>query len=208
MEPSLASSGGGAPRSRLSGPSPRPQPSACREAGTGRERRSQPVLGEPERAPGLRSPVASSDAEWRRLVEAWPLDDLSLAEAGVVVLHVLQSFPGRLGSVARSMIDTLVGSGKFRAPSSELLPLPVAPRCPEFGRIVKALGGGALVSDVRKDFKRSLRIAGHHAWVTLATVALNTMSLGYSAAHSFKPAKFADVNEVQQRALLLIERDV
>ena len=74
----------------------------------------------------------------------------------------------------------------------DVLPLPVAPSCPEEGRIFTALKAGAAPRDVSRDFNKSMKVAGRSAWLYLVIVALNFRALG----HRPPPAQSGPVRHV------------
>ncbi len=74
----------------------------------------------------------------------------------------------------------------------DVLPLPVAPSCPEEGRIFTALKAGAAPRDVSRDFNKSMKVAGRSAWLYLVIVALNFLALG----HRPPPAQSGPVRHV------------
>ena len=142
------------------------------------------------------------------MVKSVHLGGCDILELGIILRYGIESFGGRLGHVARRMINTIVDDGKVRAPPIELLPLSLAPQCPETGRVTRALHAGATLSDVRRDFSNSIRAAGLRAWLFICVVSLNTMALGYSSANRFDPCREDLMNPAQLEALNLLMRDV
>ena len=142
------------------------------------------------------------------MVKSVRLGGCDILELGIILRYGIETFGGRLGHVARRMINTIVDDGKVRAPPIELLPLSLAPQCPETGRVTRALHPGATLSDVRRDFSNSIRAAGLRAWLFICVVSLNTMALGYSSANRFDPCREDLMNPAQLEALNLLMRDV
>ncbi len=61
------------------------------------------------------------------MVKSVRLGGCDILELGIILRYGIETFGGRLGHVARRMINTIVDDGKVRAPPIELLPLSLAP---------------------------------------------------------------------------------
>ncbi len=129
---------------------------------TGRRRRRSPS-GDPRLQPA----VAYGDEQLRQLIGDFDISGMTLLEFGLVLRHVVQRSPGRLGTVSRLLEhriiaeNTPVGRGARREMPAELLPLPVAPEDHHALRISKALEAGLTLSEVHSAFKGCIREAGH-----------------------------------------------
>ena len=116
--------------------------------------------GQPRRA-DLSDPLSSD-----RVVEmcrSIPVEGCSRGELGLLLKHALLGSRIRIGQVAALLANTRVGVANHPDEIRDVLPLPVPMLDKREDLILRAMRGGATLSDIRADFPRALPLAGRAA---------------------------------------------
>ncbi len=132
----------------------------------------------------------------------------SIPEVGLLLKHALLEGDLSLSAMSRHLLCTLVGKVNDVV-DRDVLPLPVAPSCPEEGRIFTALRAGTAPHDVSRDFSKSIKVAGRSAWLFLVVVALNFLALGHRPPPAEPgPVQRVDISDAQASCLEYLEEQV
>ena len=153
------------------------------------------------------SAVVSSEP-LHQIARSLSLKDRDICEVGLIMKHALMESKMAIGEACRLLAHNHVGSILDNL-DCDVLPLPVASPRVEERRILQALRAGAEPSHIFKDFTRSVRCAGRHAWLFLLVVLVNFMNLGLSEVHTLPKVKEPwDISEAQAHALDYLESQV
>ncbi len=108
--------------------------------------------------------------------------------------------------MASLLANTHVGVANHPDEIRDVLPLPVPKSDQHEDLILRAMRGGATLSDIRNDFPRTLPLAGRAAWIFLLIVVLNTLHLGWSPASRLETELDGQVSAAQQSSLDYLAR--